>query len=77
MLRFSGNSIGAVVPLTVYLMNGPNNTIQFMDISNNIIENTKLQTLVLNDIQTNGNVGALKRYYVDGITYAVDFTRFS
>lgn len=83
MLRISGNSIGAVIPVTVYVVNGPNNTIQFLDISNNILENSKLQTLVAVDIQYVGGAGGVsalgnsKRYYVDGITYAVDFTRFT
>jgi hypothetical protein len=80
MLRFSGNSIGAVIPVLVYVVSGVNNAIQFLDISNTIVENTKLQTLVMNDIQAVASVTALgtsKRYFVDGITYTVDFTRFT
>lgn len=81
MLRFSGNSIGAVIPVTLYVVSGGDTKpIQFLDTSNNVVENLKLQTLVMNDIQSVGSVSALgnsKRYYVDGITYAVDFTRFS
>ena len=79
MLRISGNSIGTIVPITLYVVAGGANHIQFQDISNNIVENPKLQTLVMNDIQSVGSVGALgtsKRYYADGITYAVDFTRY-
>lgn len=82
MLRFSGNSIGAVIPVTVYAVNGPDNNIQFVDISNNVFENPKLQTLVWTNIQDVGGIGDIaklgnsKRYYVDGITYAVDFTRY-
>jgi hypothetical protein len=81
MLRFSGNSISAVIPMMLYLVNDSNNAVQFLDAHNNVIENPKLQTLVLNDIQASGSgvaaLGASKRYYVDGITYAVDFTRFT
>lgn len=81
MLRFSGNSIGAVIPVTLYVVSGGSpNPIQFLDTSNNVVENQKLQTLVMNDIQSVGSVGALgnsKRYNVDGITYAVDFTRYN
>ena len=80
MLRISGNSIGAVIPVTLYVVAGGTNPIQFQDISNTVVENPKLQTLVMNDIQSVGSVGALgnsKRYYVDGITYAVDFTRYN
>jgi hypothetical protein len=80
MLRFSGNSISTVIPITVYLVSSSNNTIQFLDTSNNVIENSKLQTLVLNNIQSSGgsvaSLGSSKQYYVDGITYTVDHTRF-
>jgi hypothetical protein len=80
MLRLSGNSIHAVIPVTVYLQNGPNDTIQFVDISNTVVENPKLQTVVMIDIQYVGGIAALgtsKRYFVEGITYAVDFTRYT
>jgi hypothetical protein len=80
MLRIGGNSIGTVIPVILYVVAGGANPIQFQDISNNVVENPKLQTLVMNDIQSVGSVGALgnsKRYYVGGITYAVDFTRFT
>lgn len=83
MLRISGNSIGAVIPVipvTLYLVSDVNTIIKFMDTSNNLVENQKLQTLVMNDIQSSGVVtelGTSKRYYVNGITFAVDFTKFT
>lgn len=80
MLRFSGNSIGAIIPITLYVVNSQNNTIQLLDTSNNVFTNAKLQTMVMNDLQASGSVAALgssKRYTVDGVTYAVDFTRFT
>ena len=81
MLRFSGNSIRFVPPpMTIYLVSAANNSLQFLDTSNNVFTNAKLLTLVSADIDAAGSVAALgssKRYTVDGVTYAVDFTRFT
>ena len=79
MVRISGNSIGSVIPITVYLVGSTESGLVFVDSTNQVFTNPKLQTLVMNDIQSVGSVGALgtsKRYCVDGITYAVDFTRY-
>ena len=79
MLRFSGNSIGFVAPpVTLYLVSGTNGDLQFVDTSNTIFTNEKLNTLVTADIEAAGGApGTSKRYCVDGVTYAVDFTRFT
>ncbi len=77
MLRFSGNSVGVIVPVTVYVVSGNNGDIHILDTSNNVFTNDKLKTLVSADIDATGVPGISKRYYVDGVTYAVDFTRFT
>jgi|LauGreDrversion4_2_1035121.scaffolds.fasta_scaffold411148_2 hypothetical protein len=79
MLRFSGNSIGFVAPpVTLYLVSGTNGDLQFVDTSNAIFTNDTLKTLVAADIDAAGGAPATsKRYCVDGVTYAVDFTRFT
>jgi hypothetical protein len=77
MLRFSGNSVGLVVPVMLYLVSGNNGDLQFLDTSNNTCINDRLKTLVTADIEASGGTpGTQKRYFVDGVTYAVDFTRF-
>lgn len=77
MLRIGGNSIRSVVPVTLYLVSDVNNKFQFIDVSNSVVENPKLQTLVMNDIQASAGFENSKRYFVDGITYLVDFTRYN
>lgn len=79
MLCFSGNTVRAIIPIAVYVVHSASSEtdLELRDVSNQLLVNPELLTLVRDDLVNNRVSGSTKRYTIDCTTYSVDFTRLT